>query len=138
MTSSIPPTSIVIDSNVWISALVFGGNPRKVFEAILQRGDYLIVSSELLNEIRRTLHRKFPYSLDDFEALLIAVSHLVITVTLGSLTITVCRDPDDNKILETAVLGQSAYLISGDNDLLTLHPYESIQNIRPQAWLALL
>ncbi len=135
MTLSIPQANVVVDSNVWISALVFGGEPRRVFEALLQRGDYLVVSAELLSEIRRIINRKFPDVSDDFEALLVVFQYLIVTVTLGSLTITVCRDPDDNKILETAVLGRATMLISGDNDLLVLHPYDSIQIVRPGAWL---
>lgn len=135
MTSSTAPTSIVIDSNVWISALVFGGDPRKVFEAVLERGDSIVMSPELVSEIRRTLARKFPDAQADFEALLGAFHQSIVMVALGVITVTVCRDPDDNKVLETAIIGKARSIISGDNDLLVLGSYNGVHIRRPAAWL---
>jgi putative PIN family toxin of toxin-antitoxin system len=135
MTSSIAQTSLVIDSNVWISALVFGGEPRKIFESILERGDYLVVSAELISEIKRILSRKFSDTIADFELLLIELRQFIVTIPLGSITIEVCRDPDDNKILETAVLGNAVNIITGDKDLLVLNAYEAIKIYRPTEWL---
>lgn len=57
------------------------------------------------------------------------------TVRLGSITIAVCRDPDDNCIIETAVLGACNYIISGDKDLLVLKTYKDIQILRPAEFL---
>ena len=59
---------IVVDSNVWISALVFGGNPRKVIECVLQNNHMLVVSPTLLKEIRHNIRSKFPGFSQDFEA----------------------------------------------------------------------
>lgn len=114
---------------------MFGGQPRQVFERAVQEGQRIIVSAELLSEVRRVLGQRFPDFLPDFEALLAALEHFIVSVALGSVTITICRDPDDNKILETAVIGRAACLISGDKDLLTLHPYEAIQIVRPSEYL---
>jgi putative PIN family toxin of toxin-antitoxin system len=135
MTSLIAQTSLVIDSNVWISALVFGGEPRKIFESIVERGDYLVVSAELISEIKRTLSRKFPDTIADFELLLIELRQFIVTVPLGSITIKVCRDPDDDKILETALLGSASSIITGDKDLLALNEYGAIKMYRPAEWL---
>ncbi len=49
--------------------------------------------------------------------------------------ITVCRDPDDDKFLELAVSGNADYLVSGDNDLLALHPFRAIPILRPAEFL---
>lgn len=135
MTASIASTRVVIDSNVWISALVFGGQPRKVFERIIQQGQLIICSEAIVTEIRRVLSRKFPDFVHDFELLLIALERVIITIPLGSITIAVCRDVDDNKILETAVLGDAEVIISGDNDLLILEHYQSIAIVTPNRWL---
>ena len=50
-------------------------------------------------------------------------------------SITVCRDPDDDKFLERAVSGNADYLVSGDDDLLALHPFRAIPILRPAAFL---
>ena len=51
---------IVIDSTVWVSALVFGGNPRKVFERVVGEGHTLVISQEILSETRIVTGKQFP------------------------------------------------------------------------------
>lgn len=48
-----------------------------------------------------------------------------------------CRDPKDNKFLELAVSGKATHIVSGDNDLLTLHPFHGIHILSPRAFLDL-
>jgi uncharacterized protein len=50
--------------------------------------------------------------------------------------ITACRDAKDNKFLELAVSGRASHLISGDGDLLAVHPFRGIAVVTPQAFLA--
>ena len=50
--------------------------------------------------------------------------------------IAVCRDPADDKFLELALSGNASHIITGDNDLLTLHPFRSISIIPPALFLA--
>ena len=52
-----------------------------------------------------------------------------------NLTVTACRDPKDNKFLELAVSGQASHIITGDGDLLALHPFQSIPIVTPQNFL---
>ena len=61
---------LVVDSNVWISALVFGGNPRKLLELVAQEGHFIVTCEELFTETRRILHTKFPDFINDFDNLL--------------------------------------------------------------------
>ena len=122
---------VVIDSNVWISALVFGGSPRRVFEAVVSKGHSLALSEEIVTEVRRVLHAKFPDFSLGFEALLTVVAPRIHYVTLGTLQVDVCRDPDDNRVLETAVIGGADFIISGDNDLLALGQYAGISICSP-------
>lgn len=49
--------------------------------------------------------------------------------------VTECRDPDDDKFLEQAVSGKATHVISGDADLLALHPFRGIAILSPQAFL---
>ena len=50
-------------------------------------------------------------------------------------TIQVCRDPKDNKFLELAVNGNTSHLITGDEDLLTLNPFQGISILTPNQFL---
>jgi predicted nucleic acid-binding protein len=52
--------AVVVDSDVWISALVFGGALRHVFEMVVRDALRLVVSAEILTEIRRAVVGKFP------------------------------------------------------------------------------
>jgi uncharacterized protein len=49
-----------------------------------------------------------------------------------------CRDPDDDKLLETAILGNADYLVTGDQDLLVLNPYQSVKIVTPAQFLAVI
>lgn len=50
---------------------------------------------------------------------------------------TVCRDPKDDKFLDVAVEGQADVLVSGDDDLLVLHPFQGIPIVQPARFLAM-
>ena len=115
---------LVIDTNVWISALVFGGNPRLIFELLVKNGHHLIVSEQLFTEIRRKLMDKFPDFLDDFEALRTVLALYSVEVKLGKVTIKKSRDPDDDYLLEMAEISQADLIISGDKDLLSFEKYK--------------
>ncbi len=117
---------IVVDSNLWISALVFGGNPRKVFERIVHEGHSLVVSEAILTEIRRILHKKFKSFITDFEDLLVVLQPRLKAVQLGGITVDICRDVNDNMVIETAVIGKASLIVSGDKDLLDLKKYHRV------------
>ena len=50
--------------------------------------------------------------------------------------VTDCRDPKDNKFLELALIGKATHIVSGDEDLLVLHPFRGISILTPQSFLA--
>ena len=52
--------------------------------------------------------------------------------------ITACRDPQDDKVLEIAVAGKADVIVTGDDDLLALHPFEGIPIVGPAEFLAML
>lgn len=122
---------VVIDSNVWISAVVFGGNPRALLERVVQDGLLVVVSEEILTEVRRKLHQKFPDFLQGFEDVLQVVQRNVKPVKLGAISIQASRDPKDNMVLETAVIGRADFIVSGDKDLLVLNQCDNIPIVTP-------
>jgi predicted nucleic acid-binding protein len=58
-------------------------------------------------------------------------------VKLGGVTATASRDEDDNRVLETAVIGGCGFIVSGDKDLLVLGGYEGITIVAPAEFLKL-
>lgn len=60
----------------------------------------------------------------------------VVEIVEITESISVCRDPKDDKFLELAISGQSNCILSGDKDLLVLHPFEGIEIVRPADFLA--
>ncbi len=119
----------VLDTNVLISAaLTPAGRPRVIVDAIRDGHGVLLFSDETFGELRTRFHRsKFDrYVSRDarwlFLAQLEAVSEWVSIVgaKLG------CRDPGDDMLLETALLGGADCLITGDQDLLVMSPFHGI------------
>ena len=93
---------VVIDSNVWISGLVFGGKPKNILKLFIEGKIGVIVSEEILTELRRIINTKFPLFKPQLGLLEASIRDDAILVPLGDNTINVSRDADDNKIIETA------------------------------------
>jgi putative PIN family toxin of toxin-antitoxin system len=55
-----------------------------------------------------------------------------------SETVRICRDPDDDFLLETAIAGRADYLVSGDADLLILRKFRKIRIVNPRKFLSVL
>ncbi|MGB4420748.1 MAG: putative toxin-antitoxin system toxin component, PIN family [Candidatus Saccharimonadales bacterium] len=126
---------IVIDSNVWISALVYGGKPREIFEKVVANGWVIVVSEEIFTEIRRVLNTKFKDFIEDFEVFQSILRPYLIEVKLGSVKVSKCRDVDDNVVIETALIGDVVCIISVDKDLLDLKNYENVLIASPSDFL---
>lgn len=123
----------VVDTNVLISASLFTDSiPGQAVQRALAQGQ-LVFSDPTFDELVSRLHRsKFdpyldPIERDDFLLNLHAAAHWV-SIT-GSLR--VCRDPDDDKLLETAIAGDVGWLISGDRDLLILGACQGVEIATP-------
>jgi uncharacterized protein len=124
---------VVVDSNVYISVLVFGGTPSITMYWLLRNG-HIIYCQEIITELRRTISAKFPNFMGELATLEKLLSRDATKITIGHQTITASRDPDDNIIIEAALASDSAYIITGDKDLLVLHSYAKINIITPSSF----
>lgn len=126
---------IVLDTNVIVSALVFGGVPRSVLE-LAEAGQYeLFYSEPIQEEVRRVLTEKFGWSaaiLKEVLPVLWSMGELVVPRTVVRA---VPDDPDDNRILECALAARAHFVVSGDRHLLDLRPYKSILIVSPRQFL---
>ena len=128
---------VVFDTNVLVSALLFeNSTPAQAFFAALKHGKVLL-SAPLAEEINRIIYRpKFDRYLTD-EQRADFITALVESSVLIEIkeTITACRDPKDNMILELAVSGEADVIVTGDSDLLVLNPFEEIAILNPKDFL---
>lgn len=129
---------IVIDTNVFVSSIVFGGKPRELIDLIADDILTLIIAQDLLTEIRRIIVARFPSFLDDFLKVEKLLESDAIWIQLGDVTVSVSRDPDDNKFIEAALIGNCNYLVSGDKDLLDIKEYNGIKIVSVSEFLQLI
>jgi uncharacterized protein len=129
----------VIDTNVLISALLQpSGRTGKVLDAVRATGGVLIFSNETFAELASRLARpKFDRYIgrairQQFLSDLAAVAEWVPIVG----AVHACRDPDDDKFLETAISGEADCIVTGDRDLLVLHPFEGLAILTPRDFLS--
>ena len=126
---------VVVDSGVWISAFQFEGVPLLAIERILV-GHRVAVCTPILGEIRKTLVKKFGWSRGEVDEVFDFYLARAIHIEISGQVRGVCRDPKDDKFLEVAVHGRAELILTGDTDLLVLHPFRGIAILTPADYLA--
>ena len=127
---------VVLDTNVVISALLFGGIPRKVLERGLREEIVLLFSEEMLNELRGVLERpKFSFDPGPVRAIVRQMVHCGEMVTPAVRIEEIREDPADNRILECAVAGDADCIVSGDTHLTDLERYSGIRILTASQFL---
>jgi uncharacterized protein len=127
---------IVVDTNVIVSALVFGGLPRRVFEVVESGLCEFYYSAEVESETRRVLRDKFGWDEQRLDRYLPVLWKLGERVTPQHRVNAVKDDPDDNRILECAIAAGADMIVSGDGHLLKLNAYEGIAILTPREFLS--
>lgn len=118
------PSRVVLDTNVALSALVFGSGQAGRLRSAWQGGDFRpLVSTGTVQELMRVLaYPKFRLSKPEQDELL--ADYLpyaeVVRIPQPPPEVPICRDPLDTPFMHLAVVGKAQYLVSGDKDLLAL------------------
>lgn len=130
---------VVVDTNVLISALLLpAGKPGQVMTKLADSGAILLLSRVTFMELASRLARpKF----DRYRTVAEMNRYLDWLADLAewvkpAIQISDCPDPDDNRFLEVLIAGDGDVLITGDSDLLNLHPYEGRPILRPASYLS--
>jgi putative PIN family toxin of toxin-antitoxin system len=132
---------VVVDTGVLVSALI---QPRGTIGDVLRalrNGRFTIIySTDMIVEIidvlgRPKIQSKYHIQPDDITAL-INLIRLRGELVVPKQTVTACRDPKDNKFLEAALAGTADAVVTGDDDLFVLNPYEGIDILRPAELIA--
>ena len=134
----------VLDANVLISAIISGlGPPAQILAAWRSEQIQPVLSIAILKEIDRVLRypriaRYHRWSEDRIKMFIEDLAGLA-SLTPGMLNLSVIEeDPSDNRYLECAVEGKAAYIVTGDQHLLSLETYQGIQILNPRAFLRVL
>lgn len=106
-------TRIVVDSNVYISALVFDGVPQRILGLIHSQGHSLYISPSIMDEVAGTLSEKFNWTRKDSAMFLPPLWERCIMIR-PTIRLKICPDPDDNHVLECAQAAQADFLITGN------------------------
>lgn len=128
---------VVIDTNVFISGVLATRSvPARCVEAVLSGAQLIATESTLKELFERLLSPQFdPYvARARREELLSRLAPLVEIVEVIQ-QVRACRDPCDDKFLEAAVNGRADVIITGDKDLLELHPFRGVAIVSPAEYL---
>jgi len=123
---------VVFDTNIWISFLI--GKKLSIVEKYISNHQVIIVvTDQLIEEIkevtgRDSLRKYFPYS-----KVLELIQFLEKVADKYEITPLhfISRDPKDNFLLDLIAISKADYLVTGDKDLLTLHPFKSTSILTP-------
>jgi putative PIN family toxin of toxin-antitoxin system len=130
---------VVFDTNVVVSAMLLPLSiPRQALDHALRDGRPLISAATMteLNDVIRLLKFDKYLSEEERTEFLTTLVHEAELVNVVE-KVTDCRDPRDDKFLELAVSGRATHIVTGDSDLLVLHPFRGIIVASPSHFLTL-
>ncbi len=132
---------VVLDANQFVSAvLVPHGRPAQVLQAWREKRFEIVVSVQILAEVRRVLlyprlKQKHGWSDEQIDDFLISITSAA-TLTPGILSVqAVPDDPADDKYIACALEGSAQYIISGDDHLTRLERYQGVEIVTPATFI---
>jgi putative PIN family toxin of toxin-antitoxin system len=128
-------TRVVADTNIYISALMFGGLPGMLLNLGLMQAIRLVISPALLDELQDKLRVKFGILAQDAAAIRAKLESFGDLIDPAIVLDVVTDDPDDNRVLECAVTGRADYIVSGDRHLLKLKEHAGIPILTAREFL---
>lgn len=128
------PVKVLLDTNIIISALGFGGKPREILQLVLDKQIKAITSSILLAELEDVITKKFPLLSTNFERINKQIRKK-FKIVKPKVSLHIIKDEDDNRVLEAAVEGMCDYIITGDNELLELSLFKNIKIVSANQFL---
>lgn len=132
-------SKVVFDTNIYISAILFGGNPKQCLE-LARAGEFeLVTSKPILLELAKKLKDKFFWQDIEVKETIEGILVLTKMVSPKKRIHIIKEEPKDNKILECALEAKADYIVSGDKKhLLSLKTFQNISIISAKQFLDLL
>jgi uncharacterized protein len=126
---------VILDTNVILSAIFFGGIPGRILSAYRDGQLTIVLSPEILDEYRATTERLAKKFDVDYEAILDWIAMHSEMVAAAELSEPICADPDDDKFIACALASSAKIICSGDRHLLDIDGYRGIEILRPRAFV---
>ena len=120
---------IVIDTNIVISAIFFGGVPRKIIEAVVNKMIDACATPEITVEYQEIIQEMISRKQGHLRMDLFNLYLEKLRILESKTRIHVCLDPDDDKFLSCAIDAKAIYIVSGDKDLLDIRDYNGVEII---------
>ena len=124
---------LVLDTNVLLSAVLVPGTCRELLKGHALAHDWF-TSPALLAELAEKLRGKLGL-MPERTPLYLVYQRRAESVTPVSLPARVCRDPDDDLVLATALAASADVIITGDKDLLVLRTHRGIRIRTPRQFM---
>lgn len=118
---------IVIDTNVLISGVFFGGFPREILNAVVENRLTACATAEIIAEYEEIVQVMIIRKQGHINRHLLAPLVQALDVIEPITHLHLCRDPDDDKFIGCAKDAKALYIVSGDKDLLVLEKFENIE-----------
>ncbi len=128
---------VILDSNVVVAAFASRGLCASLFELCLL-DHRIILGEDLLEEISRNLSKKIKLPPATIDEIISVLKNQAEISKPKKLSTRVSRDPDDDAVLGLAIATNSDYIITGDDDLLSLKEFQTIPIISPRGFWELL
>jgi putative PIN family toxin of toxin-antitoxin system len=127
---------VVADTNIYISALHFGGTPRRFLETAQAGAFELVISDAILDEIGKVLRtEKFVWPEEEIAKARHALGGFTERARPDGTLLVITAEPEDNRILECADAGNADVIVSGDKHLLQLKQYSGMPVLKVTEFL---
>ena len=125
---------VTLDSGVYISAIEYGGVPEEVLAYAVAHNE-LLICDRSEDEVVRVMHDKFHRDPDEVRRLPMDFSVNATRIIVSGNLSGICRDPNDDFILECDATGDADVILAGDKDLLSLGSHGPIRIVTPRHYL---
>ena len=130
---------VVFDTNIYISAILFGGKPEKLLRLAKEGVFELLISGEIMAEIARVLRIKFGWESWRISMVIDEIRENTTLITPARRIQAVAEDEADNRVLECALEGGASYVISGDkHHLLPLKEFMGVKIVSASEFLEMI
>lgn len=130
--------TVVFDTNILFSATGWRGNPFQCVEHARAGRVEAVTCAELMEELAEKLESKLGFTPEQSAGTLADYLSFLRMVTIPKTLNAVPRDAEDNAVLETAIEGNAGFIVTGDDDLLSLKSFREIQILRASEFLTVL
>jgi len=127
---------IIVDTNVFISGVFFGGPPYQILDSWRNGKINIVLTEEIFDEYQRVVRElSKQFKQVDISTFLDLLTVNAIWVDAPQLPFSVSIDPDDDKFLSCALASRTKVIVSGDKHLIAASGYRGIAVVKPRAFI---